>query len=144
MTQPLGFVRHGVGERRRREIDRVDDMTAKDTTVSGRQLLAGPGEAIFDVSFPATFAQKPTPHFAPELDVGLSPVTQFFPGAQACVVDWNKIKEVEGAFEGYYVGATISVLVFGDDNVRIWLHWSFRGTALRNPVQSLELLEEDV
>lgn len=138
------FFQQSMSERRRRNVDRINDMTAKDTTISGKTLLIGPGEATFPVSFPVSFTQKPVPHFDPELDAGLSPVSQQFPGLRGCVVAWETFGAIEGVTEGYFTGATIAVTVYGDDNVRLWCHWSFRGTGLRNPIKDLELLEDTI
>jgi hypothetical protein len=97
---------------------------------------------LFDVVFPVSFTHRPFFHYGAELDEGLSPVHKFFPGVQACVVGWSVTKQIEGSFDGFFIGATLSALVFGDDDVRLWCHWGFRGTGLRNPIQGPELLED--
>lgn len=142
---PINYFSRGVSERRRRDVDRVGDMTAKDTTISGRQLILGAGESTFSVVFPVTFSHRPLPHFDPELDENTSPVAGTFPGLDACVTGWDVINKVDGAFDGYFVGATVSVNLRGDTDQAAWVWWSFRGTGLRNPVQITDhLLEDDL
>jgi len=143
--RPISFFQQSIQERRRREVARVEDMTAKDSTVSGRHLIMGTGQVTFDVTFPLTFNEKPLFHYGWELDVNQYPVDQAFPGGYAFVYNWATVGQVDGAFEGYFTGATIGALVFGASNdQRLWLHWSFRGTGLRNPVKPDDLLEDEL
>lgn len=144
MSDPISFHQQRIGERRRREVNRIDDMTAKDSTVSGRELIFDIGQVTFQVSFPVTFTEKPVFHYGWELDAGQSPVDQSYPGGYAFVYNWTVVGQVEGAFEGYFTGATIGALVLGTAQQRLWLHWSFRGTGLRNPVKPEDLLEEEL
>lgn len=127
-----------MAERRRRAVDRIEDMTCKDTTISGRHLVYGAGELSFDVLFPVTFTQRPVFHFGAELDEGSFPVSGAFPGARACIVGWKVTGKVDNTFDGYFTGATIAATTYGLVSQNIWLHWSFHGTAMRNPINVIE------
>lgn len=143
--RPINFVQQGVGERRRREIERVDDMTAKDTTVSGRHLISGLGELLFRADFPVTFAKRPVPSFGGELEEGEILVTGAFPRAEAVVSSWQIKGAIEGAFDGYYVGAWIACTTFGGSSLqKIWLNYSFHGVALRSPVNITEDIDDEI
>lgn len=123
-----------LSQRRRNTLERVDDMSAKDTTVSGRTLFVGLGEILYDIKFPVGFSTKPIFHPGAELDAGFSPVSTQFPTLGAFVVAWDVKNKVEGAFDGYYVGCTVALTITGSTGQQSWFHWSFRGTAIRNPV----------
>lgn len=144
MSDPISFYQQRIGERRRREVNRIDDMTAKDSTVSGRELIVDIGQVTFPVTFPVTFTEKPLFHYGWELGDGQSPVDQSFPGGYAFAYQWSVVGRVEGAFDGYYTGATIGALVLGAPGQQLWLHWSFRGIGLRNPVKPDDLLEDEL
>lgn len=132
------FFYQNMAERRRRAVDRIEDMTCKDTTLSGRHLVSGVGELTFDVVFPVTFSVRPTFHYGAELEEGNFPVAGVFPGARACVVGWEVVGKVDHTFDGYFSGATIAATTYGDDGQNVWIHWSFRGTAMRNPINVIE------
>lgn len=136
------YFQQNISERRRRNIDRIDDMTAKDTWVSGRQLVHGTGEVTFDVVFSVTFAKKPFFHADGVLADNFPVVAGAFPHVGASVVGWNIKGRVEGAFDGYYIGATIAAKVFGADDQQMWIDWSFHEIGLRNPVHVTEDIDD--
>lgn len=136
------YFQQNISERRRRNIDRIDDMTAKDTWVSGRQLVHGTGEVTFEVVFSVTFAKQPFFHADGVLADNMPVVAGVFPGVRACVIGWNIKGRVDGAFDGYYIGATIGVTVYGADEQQLWVDWSFHQVALRNPVHVTEDIDD--
>jgi hypothetical protein len=138
MTQPNPF-QIRIGETRRRGVERVDDMSAKDTTVTGFSAIDGVGEALVEVLFPVAFGQKPVFAFGGELDETTPTVVLGqFPSYSGVVVSWTVVNKITGAFSGYYTGCTIAVVVGGLPSQKSWLHWSFRAPAIRNPVRIVE------
>lgn len=143
--RPIGFLQQGIAERRRRDVNRVDDMTAKDTTVTGRHLVSGTGNVLFRADFPVAFSKRPFPSITGELDLGQELVTGAYPTAGGVVSSWQIIGAVEGAFDGYFVGAWIAVTTTGGtDTQRIWINYSFHGEALRSPVKVTENLDDEI
>lgn len=126
-------------ERRRRDVERVNAMSAKDTTASGRVLVVGTGEMTVDILFPVSFSNRPFFTYGQVLDEDEGPVQELvsgrFPKVDATVVAWNRIREVPGAFAGYYTGCTLACVIQGGDaEQRLWIDWQFRGVAIRNPI----------
>lgn len=140
MTVP--FRRNGLMENRRETLRRVDAMTVKVTSVSGRVLINGTGEITVEVPFPVHFAERPIFTSAGELEVNNTATAGSYPGLDAIVVGWLKDKEVPGVTEGYYVGARIATKVRGSAGQRLWLHYRFEAKALRNPMNSFGGLDQ--
>lgn len=131
---PIRPSQTNMAEQRRRRIERTDDMSVKDTASSGRTLFQGLGEVLYDLKFPVGFSTRPIFTYGAELDDGYSPVGNEFPYINAVIVAWDVKNRVDGAFDGYFVGCTIAITVGGSVDQQTWLHWSFRGAAIRNPV----------
>lgn len=128
-----------ISERRRRDVERVNAMAAKDTTCSGRVLIEGTGDCQVEILFPANFSNRPFFTYGQELDEEEGPMQEVVPGhypkVDATVIAWNTVRAVEGAFAGYYIGCTLAChLEGGSTDQRIWIDWQFRGVAIRNPI----------
>lgn len=127
----------GISERRRQNINRVDDMTTKDTTVSGRYLISGIGEVAVDILFPVAFGQRPIFTFGGELERTDPPqpvIHGSYPKVHAVVASWTVVREVKGAFDGYYTGCTVAVTIEGFATQTTWFDYNFHAPAIRNPV----------
>lgn len=129
-------------ERRRAELERVDDMLTKPTILSGRLLAMGAGEIQVEMKFPVLFSEVPILSFAGELDDNETAVTGRFPTATGTVHRWLRYKEdQQGGFDGYYVGAVVGLVTTGQESQRLWVHWTAIGQALRNPVNQAASVE---
>lgn len=142
MTKP-SFRGRGIMETRRDDITRVRGMEVKVTRVTGYVLLSHgddvtSAEASIELPFPVVFSEKPVFTYGAELDTNHRPVAEAYPTLNACVVNWDVVGEVEGATEGRYVGATVVTVTTGTAGQSIWLHYSFEGKAIRNPLSTLE------
>lgn len=128
-------------ERRRRDVERVNAMSAKDTTASGRVLIMGTGDCQVEVLFPVSFSNRPFFTYGQELDEEEGPRQEVVPGryptVDATVIAWQTVRAVEGAFDGYYTGCTLACHVGGGNSEqRLWVDWQFRGVAIRNPISA--------
>lgn len=125
--------------KRRNDIDRVESMQVKVTRVSGRVRVIGTGEVTVDVDFPVRFREIPIFLSGSTLGDNYTPAAGRFPTLNATVVNWVKRDEVtEGGFGGYYVGATIAIVVSGSTDQHIWLNWCMEGKAVRNPLNTID------
>lgn len=138
------FRPRGLMENRRETVRRIDAMTVKSTRVTGKVLTLGPGEGSVDVSFAVNFAERPTFTFGAELDDNHRAVAGRYPTVSAVVVGWNVVKEIEGATEGYYTGATLAVVSGGQADHKLWVHYCFEGKALSNPLTGVEGVDDAI
>jgi len=127
-------------ERRRGDVERMRNQEVQIHRVSGRQLMDGVGEALFDINFPVTFMEIPSFSFGGELDGNLAPVQGEFPTISAIVVKWNTVEKIPGHF--HYKGATLCVVTTGTTGHRIWIHWHMEGKAFRNPLTHVGGLDQ--
>jgi hypothetical protein len=126
---------HSLNEARRAQLYRVADAATQDGTVSGKNLIHGLGKTFFHVDFPVMFSGEPVFHYGTVLD----PRNPFavLGGSFRCtatIAGFDVDGKIDGAFDGYYTGATIASFVDGTEGQLTWVHWSFHGPALRNPV----------
>lgn len=124
-------------ENRRRTVDRIDDMSAKDTTAHGRTIISGLGQILIDLVFPVSFSNKPIFTYGADLD-DQPPQTLLdgrYPKLNATVVEWTTIRKATGAFDGYYIGCKVALFVEGGSSLqKIGFNWAFREIAVRNPI----------
>jgi hypothetical protein len=137
--------KRGTMERRRDDVERIDDMRVKATDVSGYVLLAHgadvtTAEATVDLDFPVTFTEKPVFTFGGELDKNHRALAGSYPTISAVIVNWEISGEIDGATEGRYIGASIACVTSGQAAQNIWLHYSFKGKAMRNPLSQMKEL----
>lgn len=121
-------------ERRRQELERVDNSSIKHTVVTGTVKVKGSGEVTVDFDFPVQFVEKPTFTFGAELGMNHSPVAGSFPVSSATVVGWN-LKEKSDQRK-YYIGCTLAVVALGATDQRVLIHCVFQGKAFRSPGNS--------
>lgn len=147
MSLPIRFQQQNLAERRRRDITRIEDMRVKDTTVNGRCQIFGIGKVLVDIDFPVTFSKKPNFNWGAEMPDGWQPSVDFetLPRLHPVIVRWSIVGTVDGAFEGRFNGCTIGVSTEGyDDQQLIWMHYSFTGPALRNPLRAAGDLKDEL
>lgn len=123
----------GALERRRGDVSRVESMSVQRFAIEGFQLVAGSGEAAFEVNFPVWFDERPCIVHGYELADSSTPEATNFPLVSAGVIKWHITER--GGFE-YYTGATMGVVALGKANQEVWVHWQATGKALRNPLGS--------
>lgn len=136
------YRRRGIMEQRRETVDRIEAMTVQMTEVFGRVMSIGAGELAIDIPFPVNFTERPLFTFGAEMEDNHRAVLGSYPTVSAVVVTWNKSGEVEGAFDGYYLGATIVVRTTGGQDQHMWTHYSFMAKAIVNPVNILDTVED--
>lgn len=124
-----------LSERRRDAVALGEDMTVKVTRYQTR-VLTSVGESTVDVPFPIMFTQEPWFSFGFVMDDNQPVTAGEYPFGAATVTRWIKEREIEGAFEGYYTGCTLVFSVSGPADARVWMHCTFDGKALRNPLAS--------
>lgn len=120
---------------------RIDSMTVKPTRLHGRWQVIGAGEVQFDLAFPIQFIELPQFYFGGELDKTSVAVTGNYPGVMVTVLQWVNTNQAAG-YDGLYVGATLGAIIVGPATQRLWIHWTFDGKALRNPVQAIEGVDD--
>ncbi len=141
MTAPP-FRRRGIVQQRREDITRIEKMTVKVTRVTGYVLIvhaetARVAEASVDIGFPVVFTEKPVFTFGSELAENHSPSARSYPQLSATVASWETAGAADGVTEGRFVGATVVAVSRGQKGQNIWLHYSFEGRAIRNPLNKL-------
>lgn len=134
--------RRGIIEQRRADLERIDAMSVKVTTLTGRVQLIGQGELSIDIPFQYLFSEKPVVTCGIELEENHSPLTGFFPQHHIGVAGWDRVGEVDGAFDGYYRGMTLEVWIAGQEGQVLWVHWIAIGKALSNPVSNIGALND--
>ncbi len=128
-------------ETRRETVRRIDAMTVKVTRVSGRLLVGGQGEGSVDVPFPVEFVERPIFNFGGELDVNHRATAGRYPSVSAVIVDWVIIGANNGT-EGHFKGATLAVTSRGTAGQKMWIHYTFEGKALRNPLNATDATDQ--
>lgn len=114
-------------------------MTVKVTRVTGYVLLVheidvASAEASVDIPFPVVFTEKPVFTYGAELATNHRALAGSFPTLNAVVARWTTKGEVVGATEGRFTGANVVTVTSGQGGQNIWLHYSFEGKAIRNPL----------
>jgi hypothetical protein len=143
----VAYRHRGIMESRRDDVKRVDAMTVKVTRVSGYVLVVHDtdvttAEASVDLTFPVVFTEKPVFTFGAELADNHRPLAGSYPTMSAVVSLWETVGEVTGATEGRYVGATVVTVSTGQAAQNIWLHYSFEGKAIRNPLNDVGSIDD--
>lgn len=133
------FRRRGIAEVRRQDLSRIDQMVVKVTRVTGYVLIqhdidVTAAESSVFLPFPVMFTERPVFTFGSELDENHRPLAGSYPTLSATVVDWQAVGVVEGLTDGRFNGATVTVVSTGQSGQHIWLHYSFEGKAIRNPL----------
>lgn len=137
----------GIMETRRDDVRRIEGMTVKVTRVTGYVLLVHDAEVVtaeatVDLPFPVTFTEKPVFTFGSELADNHRALAGSYPTLSAVVVGWDTVGEVVGATEGRFVGATVVTVSSGQAGQNIWLHYSFEGKAIRNPLNDVGTVDD--
>lgn len=114
------------------QIKNQDDFAARIHVISGQFNVQGAGELVKDIAFPVTFVEKPLLAFGGALDDNQAIVAGNFPTISVVVL---KYKEgVSQAASSSFSGASLIVVVTGVEDQSVWVHWSFTGMALVNPI----------
>lgn len=130
-------------ETRRHNVDRVNAMGVKTHTFTAKTLVKGVGSISYDIPFPILFTDEPGVSFGFVLDINSTLLDGVFPKCFPVVSAWNAISK-DGIDPGfvdrgatYFKGATIFALLEGDASQWLWIHATFIGKAMRNPVGSI-------
>lgn len=147
MARPVPPRRRSRAEQRREDIKRVDAMTVKVTRVTGYVLLVhdaevANAEASVDITFPVVFTEKPVFTYGAELATNHRALAGSFPTLNAVVVRWTVKGAVAGASDGRFTGATVVTYTTGQAGQNIWLHYSFEGKAIRNPLNDVGSVDD--
>lgn len=126
------------------ERDRINEMTPKVTRYQGRLLIISPGEHSLIVNFPVKFTERPFVAFGLEFTDTSWPTAFYYPDHTSAVASWVQEGEVEGAHDGYFVGCTIAVKIKAPEGTQFWLHYTFDGKALRNPLNRSDSLDDPI
>lgn len=121
-------------ERRREELGRMGEQTAKNGIVEGKVLLeasSGSGQAILDVNFPVVFVEEPVPTFGYVLEENEA-VQGLLPSCTSIVVNWVKQSKTDDRV--YWTGCRLGVRVEAWEGILFWASYQFSGTSLQNPV----------
>lgn len=135
------FRHRGILEKRREDVRRVDAMTVKVTRVEGRVLIKNAGEARVEVPFSVVFCERPFFNFGGEMDTNFRVTAGSYPTVSAVVEEWTVVGESDAA-EGRYNGCTLAVVTTGQDDQQMWLHYSFEGKAIRNPLNGIDSVDD--
>lgn len=120
--------------RRHGDDDRSNALGVQFTDCSGTVYIEGSGEATQEVTFPATFIEKPAISGGFELVENEAVDVGNLPTCSVGVLAWrtNKPDEVRT----YWVGALLVIVTTGKDDQKYYAHWQMRGRAFRNPIGS--------
>lgn len=119
---------------RRFESERVAEQQATNGIVRGKSLTVsedGFGQVNLNVSFPVTFVEEPVFSYGYALEEG-EYVQGVVPACTAVVVAWDKRTLTDDRV--YWVGAQIGVRIEGWPGLLLWVHHTFTGVSLQNPV----------
>lgn len=128
---------------------RREDQTAKHGFIEGKVSVLCPsdasaGSAKVNVSFPVVFIEEPLFVYGAALDSTEWPDdgdVGFDPQLSGVVYDWEIVERSND--RKFWTGAKINCKVVGWPGMRIFLHYTFSGLSLRNPVFS-SLDQEEV
>ena len=120
-------------DKRRWEVERINNQGSKLQVLSGHTLVSGSGEIEVSLDFPITFIDKPGFTFGGELDEGSPTVTGSLPTVSAVVSGWETVDKANSVGY-YYVGANVIIVVTGSSDQKILVHWRFEGNAMTNPI----------
>jgi hypothetical protein len=120
--------------RRGRSLESLAEQTVKNGMVHGFVEIDGTGEAMVDVTFPATFLEKPAFTFGFELADNTWPTDGAFPVYSASVITWVTSKRSNDRV--YYLGARLGVVIFGVSDMRSILHYIAAGQKFTDPVNN--------
>jgi len=128
--------------RGKQNLQRNRDVLPAEYVIKGRTRVLGLGEATVDIRFPVIYIEPPIFQFGGELAEGSSLVQGTFPTISAIVSQWE-IDEPDLDLFGqslriWYRGATLAIVTTGPPDTDVYLHWTFTGRAVSNPVAGSE------
>lgn len=121
-------------ERRRNQLERIAELGVALTEATGTMTVAGVGEMSREVGFTVFFLERPALSIGWEIADEAVPTPGNWPVVSAGIFRW--LRKDMGAGRKYYSGAQIGVVVQASADQKITVHWSVRGKAFRNPVES--------
>ena len=131
------FRQRGSMEQRRQDVNRVNAMTVQVTRGTCRILVVGAGEVAVDIPFPVVFGELPNFGYGGEMNTNHRVTAGTYPTISAIVTAWETVSDDPLAHERY-VGASIAVVTTGNTDQEVWLHYSFEGKAMRNPLNTID------
>lgn len=125
-------------EARRGELLRSESAGVQLTSVAGKILVAGSGQANVQVDFPVTFVEQPSLSFGAAVDDnyghGANNAPTSYPEINVMIAEWTRVERLTGVF--HYRGALISAVLNGSPGY-VWVHWQATGKAFRNPATAM-------
>lgn len=129
----------GASEKRRRNVEQVNDIVAREHVISGQVPISGSGDAEVEVRFPVYYTQKPLMYFGGEMAENQATALSVFPTISVVVGEWNieVLDQTETRLAGrhFYVGARLFIVTTGD--VDMIAHWHMTGIAITNPTGAI-------
>lgn len=117
-------MRPGTVQRGRATVERVEQVSAKDTWVTGSVFIEGIGESVVDITFPLLFGEEPLPILGGGvLLADAAPQRYNFPTVQMMVVQFH----TSGP---HWTGAQLSVVATGRADQKIRATFAFVGLGL--------------
>jgi hypothetical protein len=101
--------------------------------VSGEFLVDGVGALTREVRFPVSFIEKPLLSYGGNIESTPSNDIQDLPTISVIVMSYIEDRSGIGG-RVIYRGANLGVVVTGQTNQKMWIHWKFDAEALVNPV----------
>jgi hypothetical protein len=126
-------------EKRTADVSRVNTHGVKLQRFTIETTISGVGEALVTVNFPLFFIERPAFSSGLILDDNINPVAGIYPTFSAVVSTWIRVQK-QGENVGYfYRGATVAVVLEGDEDQQAILQTHFEGKAFRNPTAGTPL-----
>jgi hypothetical protein len=123
-------------ERRRGDVEQVNNAGAQYFKVSGIIEVIGPGEATISISFPVLFVDKPAFSYGPEVGSGQPTTIGNLPKCSVVVIAWDERVRNDGSV--IYVGVQYAILTEGPADQVLFLQWHMEGVGLRDPIDEDE------
>ncbi len=140
-------------EKRRWAVANSRDILGTEHVIKGRTQLQGSGEATINLTFPVLFIEPPTFTFGAELAIGSVLAPGQFPIISCCISAWGANGEgpfrpdapselaiaagaADTSIREYYLGAIVACVATGPSAQNVYIHWTFTGVALTNPIGS--------
>ena len=144
-TQSEGYGNEA--DKRRSEIARHDDQTATESITKGQILVVGAGEVILPVVFPVWYIEPPQFYFGGALASNSPTEPGLFPTISSVVGDWEverpDLENFGFDMRIYYRGAQLAVVTQGQPEQEMYLHYTFSGLAVTNPVFGFDVFDLD-
>lgn len=135
-----------VAAQRREDVERYNDQYGTEHVYKGKTAIIGAGEAIIPIVFPFWFVHSPQLFTGGELMEDSPTEPTLFPTVSAVVASWDKDEpdfDARGVqLRTYYRGCDLAVVTTGPATQNMWVHYTFSGLAMTNPIKGLDMIED--